>query len=422
MKIHHLVKVHFDRRKPEITEEWLKHRYTFFMKNTLESLRCQTIPNWQLWLSFGVNTTTIDIDNASRRIRDNCPILWSHSDQHAPSDSVINRIPECDYVYVTRIDSDDLYAPDALEIAHSTLPQEMGRVEASMFRRGYLHDMRTGETGTYHGSSTPFHTMMIPRDVFCDPVKYAAIDYGDHSKVNSRYPTQVLPDWKFTVLVHGNNFISDMSYGRERIFGVEKDWSVDRFLKQPVVFDVDDFCDRWNCLPELDAIKERYPKFRCTLFTIPHKTSLELIAKCNNRDWIELAFHGSWHEPNEELKAIPPQNLKAIYEGILKNDWGYLKGFRPPGWYITPEHIEVLNELGMWVAIHERDERRLGPLCKHGYYVCRDKASHWHTSGEGQRANSVCHNGIREHLDEILVKWKPDQEFKTVGESILTIR
>lgn len=414
MKIHHILKVHWDRRTPEVTSEWIADRCRFFNAWTMKSLEKQTFQGFKTWMSCGVNMTEDDVLTV-KRYTDADDV--TRNNQHEPDDILRRSIsPDVSYVYVTRLDSDDLLAPDALQIAHDTPPQEVGRTEASMFRRGYLHDVRTGEVGVYHGSSTPFHTMMIPRDVFCDEEKYAALDYGDHSLVNSRYPTQVLPDWRFTVLVHGRNFISDMSYGRERIFNVESSWSVERFLCQPVTFDVDDFCDRWNCLPALDRLKEQYPNFRCTLFTIPNRTSRALVMRAVERNWVEVACHGITHEPNEELKRLDPYQLRSALRQLGVN---YVSGFRPPGWYITAEHIKVLNELGMWVALHKRDERTLGKLCDHGYYVCGDRPYwHGHTSGEGQRAHSVCKNGIDECLPELLTKWPVNQQFSFVSESV----
>lgn len=426
MKIHHIVKVHFDRRKPEIDAQWIRDRCKFFAENTLPSLRNQTYKGFRMWLSCGVNMTIHDLETVRSIPVEDSLVTWNP--EHAPEPFMTTPIPEdVDYVYVTRIDSDDLYAPDALELANSRRPARPGAVEASMFRRGYLHDVRTGEVGVYHGSSTPFHTMMIPRSVFCDPKKYAALDYGDHSQVNSRFPTQVLPDWRFTVLVHGSNFISDMSYGREKIFNVERSWSVERFLQQPVTFDVDDFCDRWNCLPDLDLLKQQYPNFKCTLFTIPFKTSQELVEEARKRDWVELAAHGFHHEPNEELKAMSDVSFSWHFNNTNIEDsmdlGKIVRGFRPPGWYITPEHVKVLNDFKMWVALHKRDERRLGPLCEHGYYVCGDRPYwHGHTSGEGQRAHSVCGNGIRECLSELLRKWPRDQRFSFVSESVGVIK
>lgn len=431
MRIKHLVKIHFDRRKPEIDDTWFRHRFRFFAENTLRSLAGQTFRDWALWVSFGVNTG----DDQVAELR---PYLieWNRKNgiftmvtvdkDHNPTEMVRSWAKDADYVYVTRLDSDDLYAPDALQIANDCRPKvpKARCVEASMFRRGYMHDVRTKELGVYHGSSTPFHTMMFPVEDFTDLERYKAADYGDHSVVNSRYQTQVLPDWKFTVLVHGGNFISDMSYGRERLFGVDKGWTVERFLNPRVVFDIDDFCDDWNCLPELDRLKERYPDFRCTLFTIPTRTSRGLLMRAVERDWIEVAVHGVSHDPNQELNHMSAEQLEIEMESVFASDVGqyYTRGFRPPGWAISRQHCDVLTRLGFWVALHQRDERLLAPRCKEGYYVCGPRFPYWHahTSGPGQKAHAVCKNGIAETMDELMNKWPRSQKFTKVSESLIS--
>ena len=430
MKIKHFVKVHFDRRRANLDAEWFRRRFRFFADNTLKSLSGQTFRDWTLWVSFGVNTGPDEVadlrDLLIKWNRENTILTLVTLDKdHDPTPLITGQVGDADYVYITRIDSDDLYAPDALLLANQCKPQQARDriVEASMFRRGYLRDVWTGEVGVYHVPSSPFHTMMFPSEVFVDPVKYKAVDYGDHSQVNARFSPQVLPDWKFTVLVHGDNFISDMTYGREKLFGVERNWTVERFLSPRVVFDVDDFCDDWNCLPELDRLKEQYPNFKCTLFTIPTRTSLELLQETARRPWVEVAVHGVSHDPNQELNHMSAEQLEIELESVYDSDVGqyYTRGFRPPGWAISRQHCDVLTRLGMWVALHARDERLLAPRCKAGYYVCGSRSPYWHahTSGPGQRAHSVCKNGIAETLDVLLRAWPTDQQFATVGESIV---
>jgi len=49
MRIFHLVKVYFDQRRADITQEWLNNRYRFFAEHTLKSLRAQTFKDFRLW-------------------------------------------------------------------------------------------------------------------------------------------------------------------------------------------------------------------------------------------------------------------------------------------------------------------------------------------------------------------------------------
>ncbi len=424
VKIFHLVKIHFDRRTPAITQEWLDRRYAFFAEHTLKSLEAQRFQDFGLWFCC-----VEGMEGCVQKLKNLLPAICKRrrayftfpsspkpkQEQHLtyaanflPED--VQRMRQCDYVCVTRIDSDDLYSSDAMQIVHDTMPLEFGRVESSIFARGYMHDLRTGEVGVYLNPSSPFHTLMIPMPVFMNEEAYNKLDIGDHSVVRSRWPCQVLPSWKFTVLVHGNNFLSTMDYGSEPKRWVERNWSVERFLDQPVTFDVDDFCDKWNCLADLDELKRVYPRFQATLFTIPALTSQSLLREARRREWLELAVHGIKHEPNEEMRYTRGDTLLAYLKTL---DYSlYVKGFRCPAWFIGEHVYEACNRAGLWIALHVKDSSDRWK-CEHGYYVCDDKP-YWHG-----HTHDVCGNWLHGHLEELKLIWPKDQAFSKVSDSVL---
>lgn len=414
MKIKHLVKVLFDRRSPKITQEWLDRRYEFFAKHTLRSLQAQTFKDFTLWINCdpGMEWPSM-IERLKPILQDACmSSIITFGDYSLPVG-----LHRCDYVYVTRLDSDDLLASNAMEAVASLYPKEPFCVpEAGIFKRGYMHDVRTGELSVYDNPSSPFHTLMIPWRHWSDPVLYRSLwdKVGDHSRVNDALPSQALPHWRFTVLVHGDNFITDMGYSTDRKESVPVNWSVDSWMAQPVVVDVDDFCDQHGAatLADLDVLKAHYPAFKATLFTIPTKTSPLLLAEARLRPWLELAVHGITHEPNEELRAVSPLALKTYLQQHNLPD--YVKGFRPPGWFITPSHVEALNETGHWVALHARDRKSLGPLCRHGYYTCEDRLPYSH-----HHSHDVCDNWLHKDLPRLLKQWPRHQPFAFVSEEVL---
>lgn len=433
MNIFHLVKVRFDRRRADITQEWLDNRYRFFVRYTLRSLLEQTTKDWVLWINCDAGMRGMVAELRHLLVDMGVQALWSFGDESPcpadlPTTVQFGQLARADYVYVTRIDSDDLYANDALELVQGVIPKVPGEVEASIFRRGYMHELpgvscNQGRVGVYYNPSSPFHTIMYPRDVFIDPELYSQVwnKIGDHSRVESSLYSHPLPHFKFCVLVHGHNFLSTFDYAREDKgpnSWVEKGWTLKRFLQQPVVFDVDDFCEvmggisGYQVLEQLDSLRANYPNFKCTLFTIPQRTSKTLLYRASRKDYIEIAPHGINHVPNLELKTLSPGKLR---EGLQALDYSiYRKGFRPPGWYIAREHIEALNQLGMWVGLNYRDAPKLGPLCQHGYYVCGDRLPYWHG-----HTHNVCGNWLQEHLNSLLAKWPAYQAFSHVSDSVL---
>lgn len=417
LKICHIVKVHFDRRSPKATQDWLNDRYEFFRKWTLHSLKEQTLKDLYLWVHCDPGMETMVGDLRGYVPKDTVFTFNSYGAScvnETRSDRGLGKaLQSCDYVYVTRIDSDDIYANTALSYVNSLRPQRAGNVEveAAIFRRGYAYDVRSKRLGVYHNQSSPFHTLLFPKKVFCHPVLYRDLFVGDHSMVNGRYHVQSLPDWQFTVLIHGNNFLSTFDYSRQREEPVERGWAPDRFIAQPIVFDVDDFCDEWDCLSDLLQIKEAYPGFRCTLFSIPSKCSKALLTQAKSYDWIELAVHGINHVPGELLHTSA-NDLKSYFRSL---DYDvFTEGFRPPYWEISSDVIDACNDAGLWVALHERDKTRVGPSCLSGYYACGDRLPYSH-----HHSHDVCGNWVRSDLPTLLTKWPRSQAFSFVSDSVL---
>jgi len=176
------------------------------------------------------------------------------------------------------------------------------------------------------------------------------------------------------------------------------------------IVDVDDFCDEWNCAEELMRLKMIFPDFKVTLFTIPKKTTVGMIRAIRDAfDWIEFAVHGILHEPNDEMLRIGSKDLASFLKSI---DYSvYVKGFKPPGWYLTDGVIEACNEAGLWIALHT-DQRENGPLCRHGYYVCGERFGFWHG-----HSHDVCGNWVAKKIDEIADRWPRDQKFMFVSEA-----
>jgi hypothetical protein len=180
---------------------------------------------------------------------------------------------------------------------------------------------------------------------------------------------------------------------------------------ESIVFDVDDFCNKWMCLDALYRIKAHYRNFKATLFTIPLLTTIGLAEEVQDITWIELAMHGFTHVPNKELESFKTveQVEDMIWQGMESfRAWG----FKPPGWFITDEAIKACNNLGLWVALHHNDKDR-AETCEHGYYICGERYPYWHG-----HSHDVCDNWVDAKVDEILKLWPKDQTFIFVSEAI----
>lgn len=178
----------------------------------------------------------------------------------------------------------------------------------------------------------------------------------------------------------------------------------------PLIFDLDDFCDEWMPLKALFRLRRAYPGFKVTLFTIPGKTSTRMLRELNKLGWIQIAVHGFNHSPNEEM---PGKTRAEIVTRYADMDLGpYVPGFRPPGWTLPQDTVDACNDLGWWVAMHPRDwEKAEG--CLRGAYVPLAEYDCWHG-----HTHEVCGNFVNSNLEDLLHKWSADQKFLFASDGV----
>ena len=114
----------------------------------------------------------------------------------------------------------------------------------------------------------------------------------------------------------------------------------------------DDLCDEVadRSLPHLLLLKEKYPNFVCTLFTIPNRTGPETIAKFKAHSWIALAPHG-WHHTRGECLTWPYHEAEAKIKAA-KDKGIDAPAFRAPAWLINRATYEVCRDNNITVCDH----------------------------------------------------------------------
>lgn len=106
-----------------------------------------------------------------------------------------------DWVYVSRIDSDDMFSQDFVQEVH-TYPPFPGALTC---RKGYVYDSNTGKLAEWNPKTNPpFHTIIFPKENFFDPARYLQYFKGfkSHEDIPSVFHSQNLKDGKYCVLIH----------------------------------------------------------------------------------------------------------------------------------------------------------------------------------------------------------------------------
>lgn len=113
-----------------------------------------------------------------------------------------------DWVYLTRIDSDDMFHQDAVDLIQSQKPW---RRRALVMDNGYMYNTETKQLAEWlPPTNPPFHTIMFPGKVFFSPEKHLAYygDFRSHEDIPKVFKAKTLDMYKYCVTAHGKSHIS----------------------------------------------------------------------------------------------------------------------------------------------------------------------------------------------------------------------
>jgi len=198
MIIQHMVEIYFDMDFGHLpkSEEWVKERFEFFHKYTLNSLHEQTFNDFRIQVLCG---------ETHRKLTESFD--WDPS-INVVYDSGRNYVEtlNADYLAVTRIDSDDMFHKDAVMDVRTNLIWSRVMRRCLTFRKGWTWDMINGFIAPRFRVSPPFYTHVFPKVLFKDWEIYNAQHFIGHGKAGGRLPDTVgLPDFRTCVIRHESN-------------------------------------------------------------------------------------------------------------------------------------------------------------------------------------------------------------------------
>ena len=139
---------------------------------------------------------------------------------------------------------------------------------------------------------------------------------------------------------------------------------------QKVCLDLHDFSVVHNRLDLLLKLKEHFPNFKVSLFTVPidktedwgssliREESLRRIK--SNLDWIQIIPHGLNHEKSEALMWDYAHTsgfiLPLIREVFDRDELPFINGFCAPHWRWSGGVVMALDEWEWWGAIDRNKE------------------------------------------------------------------
>jgi len=183
------------------------------------------------------------------------------------------------------------------------------------------------------------------------------------------------------------------------------------------VFDLDDFADYAPGVDSLFELKRQYPKLKVTLFGIPSQITDLSWKVVTKHTWIELAVHGWTHLPNTECEDWTSRQAHYWLNRAEKMNM-FVKGFRPPGWRINHDVIDVLQKRGYWSSLEPVKARYAAQIGLPNYTPHDDPESvHGHMQVIPDE-NPYLRNGLEQLINERGLPWDQDTEFKFVSEVV----
>ena len=244
--------------------KWYKHRIDIFKKYTLQSFLNQSNKNFVHWFSFRIdekeNPLTKELFNYLISIKYPCIFTfdnlmywddkftkynlktafrnllmmlwdcWIYKEFKSPGElfvemwenknkTLLERLTHSlekmkgiiigwnkfKWVYLTRIDSDDMFHKDTIKLIKKQNPLES---EALVFDKGYIYNTKTGQLADWNPpTNPPFHTLIFPGEVFFNPIQHLKYykDFKTHEDIPRIFKCKTLDEKDYMVSFHGKH-------------------------------------------------------------------------------------------------------------------------------------------------------------------------------------------------------------------------
>lgn len=201
-------------KSDEEIKKWLSHRLEVFTKYTLNGFRNQTCQDFTYLINYdeGIGKFLDEELKKYPPLPDN--VIFTKHYYHEINDL----IKDYKFLYLVRIDSDDMYHKDFIQKLKDFNPKK--ETKALIAQSGYIYDVNTNDLGTWFYKSPPFFTLIYETDKFLKGCRYEI--HGHSSVINQ--PHEFIPGENFVVIIHGENTISrfNTSFKKETIINAEE--------------------------------------------------------------------------------------------------------------------------------------------------------------------------------------------------------
>lgn len=182
-----------------LTKEWIDERIGVFNRFTLRSLKNQTNQDFLTLVNYDPVTESLVMDALANheKLPENVQFVTPKGA------NILKNINGYEYLYVVRIDSDNLYHKSFIQQLHDCKPKDETQVLIN--QKGFVYDSVNGKLATYFQVSPSFYTLVHKVEDYLNGIRHTIP--GTHGAA-IQLPHEILDRSNYTIVLHTCNFMN----------------------------------------------------------------------------------------------------------------------------------------------------------------------------------------------------------------------
>jgi hypothetical protein len=183
-------------KENEVNEEWIKNRLKVFIDYTLNSLKAQTNQWFTLLLRCREETIPFIKKETEGLLPDNVIIVGKFEYEQKIKDL----IKDYNYLYLVRVDSDDLWINTFIDTLHNYTPKP--ETELLLNQYGYNYDIVQDRMISFYHSSPQSYVLIYRVKEYLEGKRHilSGGHWAAHTKIH-----EVITGYNYMDTVHGQN-------------------------------------------------------------------------------------------------------------------------------------------------------------------------------------------------------------------------
>ncbi len=210
-------------------KDWINQRISIFMKYTMLSLKNQSDKNFTTYVLCHKDTKSIidkELSNYNK-LPENINFVTPKQYKQ----SLNEKIKNSNYIYLVRLDSDDMYNINFIEKLQNFKPKS--NTQVLICQNGYVYDVNKNQIAKYWHRSPQFYTFIYKTSDFLKGKRYE-LKGGHYGAFDLNH--EFIKGYNFINLVHSSNTLYDKNI-KNKIRGeiIKDKKTINSILKQFIV-------------------------------------------------------------------------------------------------------------------------------------------------------------------------------------------